>query len=43
VTEASRSAGLDSQIALVQALHFEASTALVSLQNGHVLTSAGGG
>jgi hypothetical protein len=31
------------QIALVQALHFEASTAFASLQNGHVLTSAGAG
>src|SRR5512132_496161 len=30
-------------MALVQALHFEASTAFASLQNGHVLTSAGGG
>ena len=30
------------QIALVQALHFEASTAFASLQNGQVLTSAGG-
>jgi len=31
------------QIALVQALHFEASTAFASLQNGQVLTSAGAG
>ena len=34
---------LEGQIALVQALHFVASTAFASLQKGHVLTSGAGG
>ena len=36
-------AAIRAQIALAQARHFDASTAFASLQNGHVLTSAGGG
>ena len=40
--EGSCAAGVG-QIALAQARHFDASTAFASLQNGQVLTSAGGG